>query len=111
MPCGHNFVAARCGQPSGHAWTPVLLWISGRMHWTVTPDMVLSNKLVIYDLENQVVGWTDYNCSSSIKIEDDKTARIYTVDAQNLSPAARSSEIGRLLAFLMLACFMFNQLH
>jgi hypothetical protein len=25
-------------------------------------DLVLSNKLVIYDLENRVIGWTDYNC-------------------------------------------------
>ncbi|KAL6634338.1 hypothetical protein ACP70R_027009 [Stipagrostis hirtigluma subsp. patula] len=24
-------------------------------------DLVLSNKLVVYDLENQVIGWTDYN--------------------------------------------------
>jgi hypothetical protein len=25
-------------------------------------DLVLSNKVVVYDLENQVIGWTDYNC-------------------------------------------------
>ena len=25
-------------------------------------DLVLSNKLVVYNLENQVIGWTDYNC-------------------------------------------------
>lgn len=25
-------------------------------------DMVLSNKVVIYDLENMAIGWTDYNC-------------------------------------------------
>lgn len=25
-------------------------------------DLVLSNKLVVYDLENQVIGWTEYNC-------------------------------------------------
>ncbi|KAF8689580.1 hypothetical protein HU200_041755 [Digitaria exilis] len=48
-------------------------------------DLVLSNKLVVYDLENQVIGWTDYNCSSSIKIEDDKTGSTYTVDAHNIS--------------------------
>ncbi|XP_062225359.1 aspartic proteinase 36-like isoform X2 [Phragmites australis] len=48
-------------------------------------DLVLSNKLVVYDLENQVIGWTDYNCSSSIKIMDDKTGAIYTVDAHDIS--------------------------
>lgn len=25
-------------------------------------DLVLSNKLVLYDLENQLIGWTEYNC-------------------------------------------------
>lgn len=25
-------------------------------------DLVLSNKLVLYDLESQAIGWTDYNC-------------------------------------------------
>ena len=25
-------------------------------------DIAFSNKLVLYDLENQVIGWTDYNC-------------------------------------------------
>ncbi|WVZ75419.1 hypothetical protein U9M48_023470 [Paspalum notatum var. saurae] len=48
-------------------------------------DLVLSNKLVVYDLENQVIGWTDYNCSSSIKIKDDKIGSVYTVDAHNIS--------------------------
>ncbi|XP_066327362.1 aspartic proteinase 36-like [Miscanthus floridulus] len=52
-------------------------------------DLVLSNKLVVYDLEKQVIGWTDYNCSSSIKIEDDKTGSVYTVDAQNISAGWR----------------------
>ncbi|TVU02779.1 hypothetical protein EJB05_51708 [Eragrostis curvula] len=52
-------------------------------------DLVLSNKLVVYDLENQVIGWTDYNCSSSIKIKDDKTGATYTVDAHNISSAWR----------------------
>ena len=25
-------------------------------------DLVLSNKLVVYDLENQGIGWVEYNC-------------------------------------------------
>ncbi|KAF5936770.1 hypothetical protein HYC85_024276 [Camellia sinensis] len=29
---------------------------------TLLGDLVLSNKLVVYDLENQVIGWTEYNC-------------------------------------------------
>jgi len=48
-------------------------------------DLVLSNKLVVYDLENQVIGWTDYNCSSSIKVKDDKTGATYTVNSHDIS--------------------------
>ncbi|OQU84932.1 hypothetical protein SORBI_3004G144500 [Sorghum bicolor] len=29
-------------------------------------DLVLSNKLVVYDLEKQVIGWADYNCKFQI---------------------------------------------
>ena len=25
-------------------------------------DLVLSNKLVVYDLDNEVVGWAEHNC-------------------------------------------------
>lgn len=28
----------------------------------VLADLVLSNKLVLYDLEKQAIGWTEYNC-------------------------------------------------
>ncbi|XP_006653274.2 aspartic proteinase 36 isoform X2 [Oryza brachyantha] len=52
-------------------------------------DLALSNKLVVYDLENQVIGWTEHNCSSSIKIKDDQTGATYTVDAHNISSGWR----------------------
>lgn len=52
-------------------------------------DIAFSNKLVVYDLENQVVGWADYNCSSSIKIKDDKTGSVYTMDAHDISSGWR----------------------
>ncbi|KAJ1409296.1 Xylanase inhibitor, C-terminal [Sesbania bispinosa] len=45
---------------------------SGR-DMTLLGDLVLSNKLVLYDLENMAIGWTDYNCSSSIKVKDETT--------------------------------------
>lgn len=31
-------------------------------------DLVLSNKLVLYDLENQTIGWTEYNCKYKVFI-------------------------------------------
>jgi hypothetical protein len=29
-------------------------------------DLVLSDKLVVYNLENHVIGWTDYNCKFGV---------------------------------------------
>ncbi|KAM7502981.1 hypothetical protein LguiB_001885 [Lonicera macranthoides] len=48
-------------------------------------DLALSNKIVVYDLENQTVGWTDYNCSSSVKVKDDGSGNVYLVGAHDIS--------------------------
>ncbi|KAL5703183.1 hypothetical protein ACHQM5_028307 [Ranunculus cassubicifolius] len=42
-------------------------------------DLVLSNKFVLYNLENQTIGWTDYNCSSTIGVQDEESNAIYQV--------------------------------
>ncbi|KAG5611409.1 hypothetical protein H5410_022690 [Solanum commersonii] len=55
---------------------------------TLLGDLVLSNKLVLYDLENQSIGWTEYNCSSSIKVRDGTSGKVYTVGAHNISSAS-----------------------
>ncbi|KAJ6850135.1 aspartic proteinase-like protein 2 [Iris pallida] len=73
-------------------------------------DFLLSNKLVVYDLEKQVIGWTDYNCSSSIKIKDDKSGRVYSVDAHNVSTCSRLA-IGRLTVLLLLTSMIFFLIH
>ncbi|KAK2413357.1 aspartic proteinase [Trifolium repens] len=52
---------------------------------TLLGDLVLSNKLVFYDLENQVIGWTEYNCSSSIKVRDEKTGTVHLVGSHTIS--------------------------
>ncbi|KAE9604965.1 putative nepenthesin [Lupinus albus] len=54
---------------------------------TLLGDLVLSNKLVFYDLENEVIGWTDYNCSSSITVRDEKTGTVHLVGAHYISSA------------------------
>ncbi|XP_065622289.1 aspartic proteinase 36 isoform X2 [Quercus suber] len=58
-----------------------------RMNLTLLGDLVLSNKLVLYDLENQVIGWTEYNCSSEIKVLDDQTGTIHLVGPHYLASA------------------------
>ncbi|XP_072970111.1 aspartic proteinase 36-like [Typha angustifolia] len=73
-------------------------------------DLVLSNKLVLYDLENQVIGWTEYNCSSSIQIKDEKTGAIYAVDAHNISSAYRF-ELGLSVMLLLLTIMILCMVH
>ncbi|KAJ7978274.1 Aspartic proteinase-like protein 2 [Quillaja saponaria] len=74
---------------------------------TLLGDLVFSNKLVLYDLENQVIGWTNYNCSSSIKVKDEKSGIVYTVSAHNISSAS-GALIGRILTFLLLLIAILN---
>ncbi|KAI3725330.1 hypothetical protein L1987_65116 [Smallanthus sonchifolius] len=54
---------------------------------TLLGDLVLSDKLVTYDMENQAIGWTDHDCSSSIKVNDEKSGNVYEVGAQDISSA------------------------
>ncbi|KAL1298258.1 hypothetical protein HN51_042638 [Arachis hypogaea] len=74
---------------------------------TLLGDLVLSNKLVVYDLENMAIGWVDYNCSSSIKVKDEKTGTVYTVGAHNLSSAS-TFLIRRILTFFVLLIPVLN---
>ncbi|KAL0317575.1 UNVERIFIED_CONTAM: Aspartic proteinase-like protein 2 [Sesamum angustifolium] len=43
---------------------------------TLLGDIVLQDKLVLYDLENQTIGWTPYNCSSTIKVRDEASGNV-----------------------------------
>ncbi|KAF4346372.1 hypothetical protein G4B88_010067 [Cannabis sativa] len=63
---------------------------SDRKNLTLLGDLVLSNKLVVYDLENQAIGWTEYNCSSNIKVKDEKTGTVHLVGSHYISSASHS---------------------
>ncbi|KAI3796853.1 hypothetical protein L1987_39539 [Smallanthus sonchifolius] len=76
---------------------------------TLLGDLVLSDKLVTYDMENQVIGWTDYDCSSSIKVKDEESGNVYEVGAQDISSShykCNSRMILGLLLFLAVTCLM-----
>ncbi|XP_027087170.1 aspartic proteinase 36 [Coffea arabica] len=68
---------------------------------TLLGDLVLANKLVSYDLENQTIGWAEYNCSSSIKLRDEKSGNVYAVGSHIIS-SARGLNAGKALRFLLL---------
>lgn len=77
---------------------------------TILGDIVLSGKVVFYDLVNQTIGWTEYNCSTSIKVKDAETGAVYTVGAHDLS-SANSLFSGRSLLFLFVLINLFFTIH
>ncbi|KAJ9558887.1 hypothetical protein OSB04_013501 [Centaurea solstitialis] len=68
-------------------------------------DLVLSNKLVLYDLENQTIGWTEYNCSSSITLKDERTGLLHLVGAHSISSCC-SMIISSPMIFLLLIALL-----
>lgn len=67
-------------------------------------DLVLKNKLVVYDLEKQQIGWVDYNCSSNVTVLSSTHQPIQVLGSTigNPSPigAADSLRAGMGFAFL-----------
>ncbi|KAJ0237223.1 Eukaryotic aspartyl protease family protein [Hirschfeldia incana] len=75
---------------------------------TILGDMALSNKLVVYDIEKQVIGWTNHNCSGGIQVKDEQTGAVYTVGAHNLSWSP-SLEVSKFVTFVsLLVLFLCN---
>ncbi|KAI3783711.1 hypothetical protein L1987_42797 [Smallanthus sonchifolius] len=58
-------------------------------------DLVLTDRLVTYDMEDQTIGWTEYDCSSSIKVKDEESGMVYEVGAHDISWAGAGSGAGR----------------
>ncbi|KAH9621442.1 hypothetical protein KSS87_016141 [Heliosperma pusillum] len=48
-------------------WQNSAMQSRDKMNLTLLGDLVLSNKLVVYDLENQEIGWTEYNWMLSLR--------------------------------------------
>lgn len=74
---------------------------------TLLGDLVLSNRLVAYDLENMTIGWTEFNCSSVVKVKDETSGKVYAVGAHDISSASTVT-FGRILALLLLLIVMPN---
>uniref|UniRef100_A0A2P2LRI9 Aspartyl protease family protein n=1 Tax=Rhizophora mucronata TaxID=61149 RepID=A0A2P2LRI9_RHIMU len=70
-----------------------------RKNMTLLGDLVLSNKLVLYDLERQAMGWTEYSCSSSIEVQDERTGTVHIVGSHFISSA---STLNAQLTFIIL---------
>ncbi|XP_035844483.1 aspartic proteinase-like protein 2, partial [Helianthus annuus] len=69
----------------------------------VLGELILLDKLFLYDLEKQTVGWTEYNCSSSIALQDEASGLVNLVGFGSDSvSSAMSLIIHRFLIFLLL---------
>ncbi|CAN6889135.1 unnamed protein product [Brassica oleracea] len=76
---------------------------------SILGDMALSNKLVVYDIENQVIGWTNHNCSGGIQVKDEQSGAVYTVGAHNLSWSSSSLAVSKFLTIVsLLVLFLSN---
>lgn len=68
---------------------------------TILGDIVLKNQLVVYDLENQQIGWVDFDCSRSI------TVSTLSGKSQSTSPRQLGNHASLLLKkspFLLVLC-------
>ncbi|KAK8548086.1 hypothetical protein V6N13_055082 [Hibiscus sabdariffa] len=75
---------------------------------TLLGDLVLSNKLVLYDLENQVIGWTEYNCSSSIQVLDERTGTVHLVGSHYISSSACHLNVQYFMIFIFLVTVLLH---
>lgn len=77
---------------------------------TLFGDLVLSNKLVLYDIEKQAIGWTEYDCSSTVKLnyEENNGSSAYTVASHNISSAPMMDSTKFFTFFLIIISILFN---
>ncbi|GLT85082.1 hypothetical protein SLE2022_032840 [Rubroshorea leprosula] len=74
-------------------WQNSGLFSKDRKNITLLGDLVLSSKLVLYDLENQSIGWTEYDCSSNIKVKDEQTGTVHLVGSHYISSASNQNTL------------------
>ncbi|XP_023748697.3 aspartic proteinase 36 [Lactuca sativa] len=71
-------------------------------------DLVLSNKLVLYDLENQKIGWIEYNCSTNITLKDEITGLVHLVGSHNISCSCNFNVHRAMVLLILLLIALLN---
>lgn len=84
-------------------------WMNGGMQKdgrdvTLLGDLALANKLVVYDIENQAIGWTEYDCSTSIKLKDE--SGVHSVRATDISSASSLQTRSILFSLMILIAML-----
>ncbi|XP_012570416.1 aspartic proteinase 36 [Cicer arietinum] len=59
---------------------------------SILGDLVLKDRIVVYDLDNQRIGWTDYNCSMPVNISMTRS-KDRNINPRTKRSSASSSEL------------------
>ncbi|WCJ41677.1 Eukaryotic aspartyl protease family protein [Euphorbia peplus] len=69
---------------------------------TILGDLVLKDKIVVYDIGNQRVGWTNYDCSTSVNVSTAKnTGKSEFVNAGQFGNSSERNLPYKLIAMLV----------
>ncbi|TYI85043.1 hypothetical protein E1A91_D05G410500v1 [Gossypium mustelinum] len=78
---------------------------------TILGDLVLKDKIFVYDLLNQRIGWTNYDCSMSVNVSTNiNTGRTEFVNAGQMSNDGSSRDQIRGMLALLLPIIMLTGL-
>jgi hypothetical protein len=80
---------------------------------TILGDLVLKDKIFVYDLANMRMGWTDYDCSLSVNVTSSSGKNQYVNTGQfdvNGSPRYRSGLVPTGIAVALVHMLIFGVL-
>lgn len=71
---------------------------------TVLGDLILKDKIIVYDLANQRIGWTQYDCSTSVNVSTNTSRGTASVNAGSINVSSSAcSEPFKLVPISMVA--------
>ncbi|KAJ0681536.1 putative nepenthesin [Helianthus annuus] len=73
-------------------------------------DLLLTDRLVTYNMEDQTIGWTDYDCSSSIRVKDEESGMVYEVGAHDISWTRSGAGRSNVSVFVLLVFIIATKL-
>ncbi|KAG6549055.1 hypothetical protein Mapa_009498 [Marchantia paleacea] len=91
------------------AWSPSS---SSRLDLSILGDIVLKNKLVVYDNINEKIGWMDFDCQSVVKVSNGSGSQEVSPNLVNISSgSSHSFAVGLQVLTTFLALASLNYLH
>ncbi|KAG9135994.1 hypothetical protein Leryth_015848 [Lithospermum erythrorhizon] len=101
----HDYLFSTMKHEYCFGWMKKAHMINGKQV-TLLGDIVLADKLIVYNLEDMTIGWTEYNCSSSIKVKDDGSGKLNSVVAHEITPSSGHTLINEKVITLFVSIVM-----